>query len=183
MKKGVIALLAVMLLGLSACSSTTPPKVVGGVPEFVRQWYLNAPEDTLIGVGTAKLASVSQSKTVAETRARAEISRQMQSIVKDMVRDYQAASEVDLSAALAFQETITVALSKSTLVGSRIVDFNSDEKGAVWVYVSLGKSDVVQEINQAAAAAKLRTPALASFDAEARMNQAFKDVEPEVGDR
>jgi hypothetical protein len=151
-----------------------------GTPEFVRQWYLNAPEDTLIGVGTAKLASASQSNTMAEIRARTEILRQMQSIVQDMVRGYQVSSKVNLSIATAFQETITAVLSNSTLIGSRIVDIDSDENGVVWACVSLGKSDVVQEINQAVAAAKLQVPDLASFDAEVRINQAFKDVEPRL---
>jgi hypothetical protein len=89
-----------------------------------------------------------------------------------MVRDYQAGSEADPSAALSFQENITVALSKSSLVGSRGVDQDMVE-GVVWTVVWLGKADVVNEINQAQAAAKLAAPAMASFNAEDRMNDAF----------
>jgi hypothetical protein len=111
--------------------------------------------------------------TVSATRARAEISRQMNTMIQDMVRDYQASSEVDRSAAISFQENITVALSKSTLTGSRIVDADFDDSGACWTVVQLGKSNVVQEINQAQAQAKLSVPAMASFNAEDRMNAAF----------
>jgi polyphosphate kinase 2 (PPK2 family) len=37
----------------------------------------------------------------------------------------------------------------------------------------LSKGGVVQEINQAVSSAKLAVPAMASFNAEERMNQAF----------
>jgi len=103
-----------------------------------------------------------------------------------MVRDYQASSEVDPSAAISFQENITVALSKSTLTGSRVVDADFDDSGACWVVVQLGKTSAVQEINQAQAAAKLAIPAMASFNAEDRMNAAFDKAygqEVQVGDK
>jgi hypothetical protein len=46
----------------------------------------------------------------------------------------------------------------------------------------LSKTSAVNEINQAVAAAKLRVPAMASFNAESRMNAAFdKFYGSEVG--
>jgi hypothetical protein len=110
----------------------------------------------------------------------------MNTMIQDMIRDYTASSEVDKSAALAFQENITVALSKSTLTGSRIVDADFDDAGNCWTVVQLGKSNVVQEINQAQAAARLSVPAMASFDAENRMGTAFDKVnqqEVQVGNK
>ena len=181
MKKAVGIILVVCVLfvffGCSSSSSGTikanERKVPAGFPDFVKKAIRNAPEDALVGIGTAKLASLSQSRTVAATRARAEISRQMNTMIQDMVRDYQASSEVDPGSALSFQENITVALSKSTLTGSAVVDEDRDEEGNVWVVVMLSKADTVKEISQAQAAAKLAVPAMASFDAEARMNAAF----------
>jgi len=129
---------------------------------------------------------LSQSRTVAATRARAEISRQMNTMIQDMVRDYQASSEVDISAAISFQENITVALSKSTLVGSAVVEEDRDQDGNVWVVVMMGKTDVAKEISQAQSAARLAVPAMASFNAEDRMNAAFDKAysqEMQVGDR
>ena len=148
-------------------------RVPGGFPPFVRDALRNVPDDVLVGIGVARLASVSQSMTISATRARADISRQMNTMIQDMVRDYQASSEVEPSAALSFQENITVALSRSTLVGSRVVEQDSTSDGSVWTVVWLGKSDVVNEINQAQAAARLAIPAMASFNAEDRMNEAF----------
>jgi hypothetical protein len=176
---------AVLFFGLFACASTGSSgensagvsaqarKVSNRVPEFVRNAVKNTPEDALVGIGTAKLTSTSQSRVTAVTRARAEISRQMETIIRDMVRDYQASSEADPSAAIAFQENITLALSQSRLLGASVVDEDMDDNGNYWCVVMLSKRETVKEINQAAAQAKLRVPAAASFDAERRMNEAF----------
>ena len=160
------------LILLASCSSTPTQR---GLPDIVRNARRNAPEGVLIGIGSARLPSQSQSKSVAETRARAEISRAMDSIVQDMVRDYQASSEANPEAALSFQENMTVSLSKSRLQGAVISDEDWID-GTYYVVVYLSKSDVVREINQAQAAAKLAVPAMASFNAEARMNAAFDRV-------
>jgi len=148
-------------------------RVDSRIPLFVREAVRNTPEDTLVGVGTAKMASLNQSRTISSTRARAELSRQMDTIVRDMVRDYTAGSEVDHSAVLSFQENITVALSQARLQGASIVDEDMDDGGNYWTVIMLNKNGVVQEINQAVAAAKLAVPAMASFKAEERMNEAF----------
>jgi len=147
--------------------------VSSGFPRFVRDAVIKAPEDALVGVGSAKLASLSQSRTVAATRARADLSRQMNTMIQDMVVDYQASSELDHSAALAFQENFTMALSKSTLVGSVTAEEDMDSSNNYWVVIYLNKANVVNEINQAQAAAKLAVPAAAAFDANSRMDNAF----------
>jgi len=162
-----------------ASGGTTAPandgrSVDNGIPQFVRNYLKNVPEDALVGIGTAKMALLNQSRTISSTRARAELSRQMNTIVRDMVRDYTAGSEVDHSAVLSFQENITVALSQAQLQGASIVDEGMDtSSGNYWTVIMLNKTNTVQEINQAVAAAKLAVPAMASFKAEERMNEAF----------
>lgn len=158
-------------------------KVDSRIPQFVRDTIRTAPEDALIGVGTARMASLNQSRTISATRARAELSRQMDTIISDMVRDYTASSEVDHSAALSFQENITVALSQARLQGATVVDEDLDDAGNYWTIVMLNKNDVVNEINQAVSASKLRVPSMASFDAEERMEAAFERFyfESEIG--
>ncbi|MDR0455981.1 MAG: hypothetical protein LBH20_04775 [Treponema sp.] len=171
----------------AAPSKQAPERKIGGtVPQFVKDALKRTPEDALVGIGTAKAASLSLARTTATTRARAEISRQMNTMIQDMVRDYSASSEVDPAAALSFQENITVALSKSTLTGSVPVEEDQDENGNYWVVVMLSKTNTVTEINQAQAAARLAVPAMASFSAEDRMNEAFGRAyssEIGVGDR
>ena len=179
MKKFIWVLL-VLILAFAVVGCKSSPKAGRATPsyfpEFVKDAILKAPEDVLVGIGTAKLAALSQSMTVSETRARADISRQMETMIQDMVRDYQASSEVDPGAALSFQETMTVALSKATLQGSQRANQDRDQDGNVWTVVYLGKNNVAQEINQAQAAARLAVPAMASFNAEERMNAAFDRV-------
>jgi len=182
----VVALCVVVSLfscASSAKSSSSSPAAVpaakerklgGNVPQFVKDAVKKTPEDALVGIGTAKAASLSLARTTATTRARAEISRQMNTMIQDMVRDYSAGSEVDQSAALSFQENITVALSKSTLTGSSIVDEDTDDNGQYWVVVMLSKANTVKEIiNAQESAKKLAPAAMASFNAEDRMNAAF----------
>ena len=170
-----LLLVAIMVTSCATTGSKSKGrKVPSGFPQFVKDALKNQPEDALVGVGVAKMATLSMSKTISSTRARAEISRQMDTMIQDMVRDYTAASEVDPSAALAFQESMTVALSKSQLKGAAVVDQDLDEQGQVWTVVMLSKASTVSEINQAQAAAKLKVPAMASFNAEARMNEAIE---------
>jgi len=170
MKKIGVIITVCLVLALVGCASSG---AANGLPPEIQRAIRNAPEDVLFGIGNANMATLSQSRTMAATRARAEISRSMNSMIDDMVRDYTASSEVDRAAALAFQENITVALSRSTLNGSQIVEQTSDKEGNWWCVVYLSKADVAREITQAQAAARLAVPAMASFDAEARMNEAF----------
>jgi len=160
-------------------TTTTSPatsnerKVSGNVPQFVKDAMKKAPEDALVGIGTARMASLSQSRTMATTRARAEISRQLNTVMSDMITDFTAGSEVDHSAVLSYSENITTALSRSTLTGSVPVEEDMDDNGNYWVVVMLSKTNAVNEINQAQAAAKLAVPAMAAFNAQDRMNAAF----------
>ena len=178
MKKIVGVLLAVCLvLTLMACASKPPAST--GMPTNIATARRNAPEDVLVGLGNAHLSTVAQSRNLAATRARAEISNAMNSMISNMVRDYTASSEVDHSAALSFQENITVQLSRSNLSGAVIQVEDQDKEGNWWVVMYLSKTDVAKEISQAQAAAKLAVPAMASFDAERRMNEAFEQARRE----
>jgi hypothetical protein len=183
MKKIVVLGLTALALSLAACGSTPPAsggessgKSLGGVPSFVNEAYLNASEDVLIGIGTYKVgndtAKIGTGKTFAETRARADISRQLQTIVKNMVNDYTATSEIDQDSALSFQENITQTLSKSDLKGAKTVGMQTVD-GLLWVVMEYSKSAAVNEVNQAASKAKLAVPKAAAFDALDRMDAAF----------
>jgi hypothetical protein len=180
----VCVLTAGLLLSLAGCASSgggtrTPPVKVGlgGVPSFVNDAYMNASEDVLIGIGTYKTggdpSKIGTGKTFAETRARADISRQLQTLVKNMVTDYTATSELDPSSALSFQEEITQTLSRSDLRGSRTIKMDTDDNGLLWVVMEYSKSAAEEEVSQAANAAKLKVPQAAAFNALERMDNAF----------
>ena len=150
--------------------------VLGGVPQFVNDAYLNASEDVIIGIGTYKIGNdtskMGNAMTFAQTRARADISRQLQSIIKNMVIDYATTSELDPDASLSFQENITQAIAKADLRGAKVVTSNTDS-GLLWVVMEYSKSAAASDYSAAAAAAKLAVPAAAAFDAIARMENAF----------
>jgi hypothetical protein len=178
-----LVLIAGMAVAMVSCASTggspgSPVMGIKGVPDFVNAAYLNASEDVIIGIGTYKIGNdpskMGQGMTYAATRARADISRQLDSIVKNMVLDYSANSELDPDAALSFQENITQALSKTELRGAKPVQSQTDENGLLWVVLEYSKSSALNEaVNPAVAAAKLAVPAAAAFDALARMENAF----------
>ena len=75
--KRVVSLLIVLIVAFAVVGCGSSPKqgperaVPGGFPEFVKKAILNAPEDVLVGIGNAKLASLSQSRTISTNRARA----------------------------------------------------------------------------------------------------------------
>jgi hypothetical protein len=90
------------------------------------------------------MGTVAQSRNIAAARARAEISNSIDPIVKTMIRDYTASSEVDPNVALAFQENIIVNLSKSNLSGAVIIYEEPDSDGQWWCVMYLSKANVVK---------------------------------------
>jgi len=183
MKKFTGVIFAVCLaLAVVGCASKPPATdasqaaSLGGLPPAVVNARKNLPEDVLLGIGNAKMSTIAQSRNVAAARARAEISNSLSSMVSSMVRDYTASSEADPQAVVTFQENMTRTLSQSNLIGAVIVEEGSDETGMWWCIMHLSKANVVREISQAQAAARLAVPAMASFDAETRMNEAFEQA-------
>ena len=103
---------AVSLLGCGGASVKEAPKDIPG-------WALAQPP--LCGVGTSKFrGNLGMTKTTAETAARADLSRQIETKVKDMVKTYAAEGET-AKGEFSEQKNVNVsqALSKTTLVGSR----------------------------------------------------------------
>jgi len=180
MKKfiGIITVVCIFLV-FFGCASKPPAS--NGYPPNVANLRRNAPGDVLVGIGTAKMGTKAQSMNIAATRARAEISNTMNSMVKNMVRDYTASSEVDLDSRVAYQENITVTLSKSNLSGAEIIYEEQEKNGQWWTVMYLSKANVVKEIGQAQAVARLAVPKMASFDAEKRMNEGFEQLRKEEG--
>jgi hypothetical protein len=190
MKKGLLVLyVCLTMLSYFSCASNGSGSVGGTsqskagkttsnsrVPDFVKTAMADVGEDELIGIGAAKMSSISMSMTTASTRARAAISQQLNTMVKNMVTDYTAEMEGTPESAVNFQENITVALSQSKLVGSHVVTQDEGSDGTYWVVISMSKSDVAKEINNAVADAARNNAALKAFDASARMDAAFAKI-------
>jgi hypothetical protein len=152
------------------------PQESGLYPRFVSDAVgKNAPEDVLVGIGVAKMSTLNLSRTTAQSRARDEITRQLNTISQSMVRDYAAGAESARDAAN-YQEAFTLQVSRADISGARVVVEDRDADGRLWCVVYLSKNDVFERIKQAAAAAKLKAPQAASIDAEERMNKAFASI-------
>jgi hypothetical protein len=167
---------ALVMAGCASAPATSSSGRLKGVPSFVNEAYSNAAEDVLVGIGPYKIGNdmskLGSGKVIAETRARADLSRQISTIVKNMVLDYTSSSEVDPDAVISFQENVTQNLSKAELRGAKTVKMDT-ENGVLWVVMEYSKSAAEQEVNQAVSAAKLAVPAAIAFDAVARMETAF----------
>ena len=176
----VIAALCLFFV-LIGCASEKPATAAqGGMPDWVLKARRDAPENVLVGIGTANLGTANQSMNTSETRARAQIVRAMNSMVRNMIEDYTASSEVDRDAVVAFQQEITVALAKANVSGARIADQNKDPTSdAWWTVVYFDKSQASREISQAQSAARLAVPAALAFNAEARMDEQFQKAAQE----
>ena len=82
---------SILFLILYSCSSNKPKNIKN---KDVPDWYLNPPkiEGKYVGVGDAKRPQISLSKTVATTRAMAEISRIVETQMTTMLKSYLQAS-------------------------------------------------------------------------------------------
>ena len=176
MKKFVTVLFALCLVFvLLSCASERPASgPQGGMPDWVLRARRDAPEDVIVGIGSARLATLNQSMTVSETRARGQIVRAMESMVRSMVQDFTASSEVDPSAEVAFQQQIETSLARAQLQGARVIEQNADQNGTWWTVVYYNRAGVGRDVSQAQAAARLAVPAMLAFNAEAMMDEQFR---------
>ena len=176
MKKFISVITAFCLAAVLIGCISSIPAAYRGMPKAIANARRNVPDDVLVGIGSVKMLTVTQYRNIAAMRARVEILNAMNSMVKDMVRDYTASSEVDPAAIQAYQENITATISRSNLSGAVIHFEESGRDDIWWVVMYLSKANVVREISQAAG---LAVPDMPSFDTEARMNAAFDKVKAE----
>ena len=176
-KPGKITLL-LLLIGITVmtfsigCSSQTVRRTFSeDVPDVVRKAVNSAPKDALIGIGKAPETGM-MADTMAETRARASISRQVNTMMREMVRMYAADGGINDTTAISFEERITVALSKTTLRGSVII-CEAREAGNYWTAVMIRKDDAFREITRVQEEAKSTEPDMGPVDITINMNQVY----------
>jgi hypothetical protein len=174
MKKTIVVAAIVAAVAIAATSCGSSPAANDPVSQFIREARRNAPEDALLGIGRAKNANESLSHSAAEARARAEIARQVEAVVTNMITDYNAGSEADPSASLSFQENITRTLAQQTQKGATIIDENYIN-GTTIVVVMLPKATLRNEIMGASQSAAALAPHMGSAQwALDRMDQALQ---------
>ncbi|MCL2600016.1 MAG: hypothetical protein FWD88_02390 [Treponema sp.] len=170
----IVALILAVFFLATSCGSTPKREIGGHVPDFVRTAVGRAPGNAIVGIGTVRMANLHVARTISQTRAMTEISRQLQSVVKDMVTDYIAATSADPQVLLAFQEAITVTLSQNRIQGASIVYEGQDADGQYWVVTMITPRNAAAEILAAAELTAARVPGVPpTVLADGRMDTAL----------
>ncbi len=134
MKKiGKYGILVVGILYLVACQ--TAPVKVSEIPD----WPLNPPvaEDAIYGVGIARMSTLSTSRTIALSRARDDVARQVEVGVKNAITDYAQEAGVDgQEQIIKFIETISRQIANVTLRGGRTEKTAVSKDGTFYALVS-----------------------------------------------
>jgi len=173
----VVALVAMVALAVTACN-TSPAAAASAsdpVSDFIREARRGAPENALLGIGTSNHSNRGLARTTAETRARAEIARQVDVVVRNMITDYIAGSEAEPQALLTFQESVTQTLAESQLRGAVIRD-ELNVNGEQITIVMLSSSNVANEIMSASQSAAALAPHMgAAMWALDRMDRALSE--------
>jgi ribosomal protein S20 len=119
------------------------PSEFAGAPEWVLQgcgaYWGDDGGARLCGVGEARLgSSMSIARTKATSRARAEISRTLETKVKNMIKDFQEEVTDGESEMTAEQfSSTTVALSKATLNGTQVQQTWVSPSDRLYILVAL----------------------------------------------
>ncbi|MCL2519801.1 MAG: hypothetical protein FWE37_02175 [Spirochaetaceae bacterium] len=174
----VLALIAVVITGCVSTDSSARTSSGDPISDFVSQSRRNAPEGAIMGVGIARIGTAGrqQAMTISETRGRAEIARQVEVVVTNMITDFVQSSEANPAAALSFQESVTRTLSQQTQRGARIYDQRTFGDEVVTVVI-LSVADLRREVASASQSAAALAPHMANAQwALERMDQALANI-------
>jgi len=180
MRKTFFAALVVAIAFVAAsCGGAPPPAQVHADPvgEFISEARRNAPEHALLGIGVAPMPNPAQRSgptNTATARALADLARQLNVVVSNMITDYIAYSEADPDAFIAFQESITQTIAHAQLVGARPGPERLIE-GQLVIVMELAPVSAANNILSASESAAALAPHMgAAMWAMERMEQAME---------
>ena len=172
------ALIVAAALIAVSCASAPPPAAApvaqaDPVSEFIREVRRGAPENALLGIGTSTHSNRGLARTTAETRARAEVARQVEVVVRNMVEDFTAGSEAEQGALLQFTTNVTQTLTQQAQSGAIIRDetFINGEQITVVMFTRDAMNNGLMNAHQASQA--LAPHANAAMWAVDRMDRAL----------
>jgi hypothetical protein len=113
-------------------------------PDF----FFNPPqtEDAIYGIGSAKLADSSMSRTTADSRARQDLAFQLKTAVQSMITDYaREAGTADNPTTLQLAEVVGRQLTEAELRNVSIQERWVAPDGTIWTLVVLKKADAKQQ--------------------------------------
>jgi len=140
---GVLVLAAAVFVALRLL----PPEPVAEVEtDFIVDARRAADENALLGMGASNFPDRDTARTAAETRARIQIVRQIEAVIRSMVLDYAAGSGTSLATIVEWQDGIVLALADLPLYGAVILDEFADGGGEHIVAVMLSRENVAATI-------------------------------------
>ncbi|MDR3114819.1 MAG: LPP20 family lipoprotein [Treponema sp.] len=134
-----------VLTGVGCASSSSSSR--GGAPADLPGFVIDPPiqEDAIFGIGSAKLSTINQSMTMAESRARQSLAFQLNANVQAMITDYaRSAGTENSQASLEFAEIVGRQLTQTTLRGAIPVKREQTKDGTFWVLISYSKTDAAR---------------------------------------
>jgi ribosomal protein S20 len=184
---GAAALTAVVVMAGCGKDVTTPdeqlPNEFAGAPNWVLEgcsaYWGDDGGARLCGVGDAKIGrSMSIARTKATSRGRAEISRSLETKVKNMIKDYQEQVTDGDSEMTAEQfSSTTVSLSKATLNGTTIQKTWVSQTGQLYILVALD----VESFENSVREMDEMNDKLRAF-IEARAKKSFTELDEQMED-
>jgi hypothetical protein len=149
MKKGLFLCLTALTVAMLAMSCGSAPGAQQPDPNSPPWLNDFPPEDAIWGIGIAKQSSEQMSMTMAETRARAGIARQLNAKIEDMVTDYNRdAGTVGNQTALSLQEVVTRQVTSMQLNGTRPLQRWKAPDGTYWFLLSYSKTDAQKAVTE-----------------------------------
>jgi len=182
-KRVFLVALATAVVFIVASCATAPASgstfvqaqpTVDPASEFAGNARRTAPEGAIVGIGSASHANEGLARASAEARARAEVTRQIDSVTRTMINDVIIGSEQE-PAVIQFTESVTQTLAARRLQGALIVDEARFGNRQLMV-VRISRGDIETEIRSAAQAHAALAPhvnaGLWSID---RMDEALRE--------
>ena len=163
------ALCAGLLVTLMTAGCKSTP---AGVDDPAMPPWINdkPPAGELWGVGVANNAQMQMRMTIADSRARQDLARQLQTLAQGMVVDYaRDAGGIDNTVVLLFQETVSRQIVDAKLVGAvQDVMWNTPDRKTLWIRLKMSKDD---------AARNAEDQILKAVESEAARYAEFKAME------
>jgi hypothetical protein len=176
-----IIILSMPVVFISCPSTREAARAAKDLPE----WYLNptVAEDAIYGVGSAKMSTQDMSRTVAISRARDDVARQVTVAVQNAIKDYaQEAGADGKTQAIQFTETISKQIANVSLKGCRTEEVMQGKDGTIYALVVYSINQLKEESysqfqrNEAAAWAEFK-----AREAEKWLNDELEKNPPKSG--
>ena len=144
-------LLSILILSLAffafGCRGTPAPAPVVVADPTMPPWINDMPpEDMLWGIGVADNVQMNMRMTMADSRARQDIARQLNTVAQGMVTDYaREAGGITNAAVTQFQEMVSRQVTEATLQGVvRDEQWMAPDGRTLWMRVRVSRSDATR---------------------------------------